>query len=992
LCCVDGYNVWRCPNCCADFVEPVPDTDSLRSLYNSEQWFEGGQKGGYRSYDQQTQHVLPLFQEVLQDYEQTLSGRYILDVGCGYGTHLGIAAERGWKCFGVEVSRHALEVARSRYGERMFLVDRIESLIPHEFDLILLLDVIEHMSNPYDTFFELFSKGAIGPKTHVVITTPNARSNPAVSDPECWVYRHPPSHLVFYSAEALRKVLTILHFKDVKLAGIYPCDDLPCREYEDEVSSANKDLGRYTGLLCRASGSNFADFMHERYVPGTWSKLAEYEHVPRYLLAQQMASDSTVLDFGCGSGYGASLLASTAQCVLAVDIDNSALAWARNFHSSKNLEFQKCSDLADSLPDHSFDLITCFELIEHLSEADQKKVLENFSRLITPQGRLLISTPNPAVTINYGANPYHLRELAEDEFRALLSASFRHVSMYRQYIQPSVTLEPEKPPKALTGFRSAQLLNVKAEPSPAVAYLAICSNVPLATNEGDFFLDRSLDYISTAIRLERSLNEVRLDKWALMERCSSQELGVVAKEQTINALRQELEAKSRELDVKSQELDVKSQELNARSAELQAIKNSKWFRFRETLREQPVSLLKIGRLSYLAFAMSVPQTIRTKLRPFVGPFLIRAKASVTARRQRNSGIKPYKIRTIYPARPGRYRVLHAIANFMTGGSSRLVVDLIERMGRDYEQEVLTSFVPNPPAYLGVSIHEVRSSTDLTSMQRVVSQFSPEIVHIHYWGECDRDWYRQVFIAAQQLGCKIIENVNTPVEPYVAESVDQYIYVSDFVRHTFGGNAAEGITIYPGSDLQMFRRSQLPNLGHKYVGMVYRLEPDKLTEKSVDVFIDVIKHRPKAKILIVGGGSLLDTYKEKVRSAGLSSNFKFTGYISYEDLPRVYQKIAVFVAPVWKESFGHVSVLAMNMGIPVVGYRVGALAEIIGNDDLLAAAGDSEKLAQIIIDLLEKPQKRLTIGLAQQARARELFSVDRMIANYQEIYQKALRSQ
>src|SRR4029077_8477411 len=98
-------------------------------------------------------------------------------------------------------------------------------------------------------------------------------------------------------------------------------------------------------------------------------------------------------------------------------------------------------------------------------------------------------------------------------------------------------------------------------------------------NEGDFFLDRSLDYISTAIRLERSLNEVRLDKWALMERCSSQELGVVAKEQTISALRLELEAKSRELDVKSQELDVKSQELdvksqelNARSTELQAIK------------------------------------------------------------------------------------------------------------------------------------------------------------------------------------------------------------------------------------------------------------------------------------------------------------------------------------------------------------------------------------------------------------------------------------
>src|SRR5437879_109768 len=439
LCHVDGYDVWRCPTCCADFVEPTPDAASLKSLYSSKQWFEGGEKGGYRSYDQQTEHVLPLFQNVLQEYEQTLFGRYILDVGCGYGTHLSIAAERGWKCFGVEVSQHALEVARSRYGERMFLVDRIEKLIPHEFDVILLLDVIEHLSNPYEIFFELFSKGAIGPKTQVVITTPNARSWPAVSDPEHWTYRHPPSHLVFYSAEALRRLLTILHFRDVNVTGVYPSDDLPAMRYDDELSSEHPDLGRYAGLLCRASGSNFVDFMRERYVPGTWSKLAEYEHVPRYLFAQKLASGSRVLDFACGSGYGASLLARAAQCVLAVDIDDSALAWARSFHSSKNLKFQKCSDLGESLPDHSFDMITCFELIEHLSETDQKKALENFSRLITPQGRLLISTPNPAVTVNYGANPYHLRELTEDEFKALLSASFRHVAICRQYIQPSVT-------------------------------------------------------------------------------------------------------------------------------------------------------------------------------------------------------------------------------------------------------------------------------------------------------------------------------------------------------------------------------------------------------------------------------------------------------------------------------------------------------------------------------------------------------------------------
>lgn len=991
LCRVDGYDVWRCATCCADFVEPAPDASSLELLYSGEEWFEGGQKGGYRSYDRQTQQVLPLFQNVLQEYEQTLASRYILDVGCGYGTHLSIAAERGWKCFGVEVSRHALEIARKRHGDRMFLVDRVENLIPHEFDVILLLDVIEHLSNPYQTFFELFSKGAIGPKTQFVITTPNARSYDAVSDPEHWTYRHPPSHLVYYSAEALRRLLTILHFQDVKVTGVYPSDNVPVRTYDDEVSPLNADLGRYAGLLCRASGSNFAEYMHERYVPGTWSKLAEYEHVPRYLFAQRLASGSKVLDFACGSGYGSSLLASAAKRVLAVDIDDSALEWARGFHCAGNLEFKKCSDLGQSLPDSSFDVITCFELIEHLSEADQKTVLTNFSRLMRPEGRLLISTPNPAVTANYGANPYHLREMTEDEFKALLSATFRHVAIFRQYIQPSVTLEAEKSANALPDFRSVHLPNTKAEPSPPVAYLAMCSNEPLATSGAHFF-DGSLHYVSTAIGLQRNLNELRLDKWSLMERSSSLEAETAAQEQTIGALRDQLTSVSAELRVKSQELGTKLNELELKSTELQAIKNSKWFRFRQTLREEPFSFVKAGRLTYLALAMSMPQKVRAGLRPTVGPYLVRAKAAVKTGRQKKDSIKPYKIRPIHSVRPNRQRVLHAIANFMTGGSSRLVVDLIEQMGHDYEQEVLTSYIPDPPAYVGAAVHEVRSSTDPASIHRVLTKFSPDMLHVHYWGECDRDWYHQVFLAAKQLGCKVVENINTPVEPYVTEGVDRYIYVSDFVRHTFGGNGGDGITIYPGSDLQLFRKSRVPELGRKYVGMVYRLEADKLNSKSIDVFLKVAKRRPKTRFLIVGGGALLNAYKERVHSAGSDSNFKFTGYVGYEDLPRMYRKIEIFVAPVWKESFGQVAVLAMNMGIPVVGYRVGALAEIIGCDDLLASPDDSDRLADIIVELLDRPEKQMSIGLRNQKRAQESFSVAEMINKYRKIYEKLLPPQ
>jgi glycosyltransferase involved in cell wall biosynthesis len=100
-------------------------------------------------------------------------------------------------------------------------------------------------------------------------------------------------------------------------------------------------------------------------------------------------------------------------------------------------------------------------------------------------------------------------------------------------------------------------------------------------------------------------------------------------------------------------------------------------------------------------------------------------------------------------------------------------------------------------------------------------------------------------------------------------------------------------------------------------------------------------------------------------------------------------MSIFVAPVWKESFGHVSPIAMHMGLPVVGYNVGALGEIIGNNDLLAPPGDSDRLATIIIDLLNDREKRLSIGEFNKKRAKDLFSVETMITKYRQLYDSLL---
>lgn len=166
----------------------------------------------------------------------------------------------------------------------------------------------------------------------------------------------------------------------------------------------------------------------ERFIPGAGSAELAYDHFARYLFAARLAAGKRVLDIGCGEGYGAFLLSRTARYVLGVDSADHAIEHARLRYDLANLKYQAAD--ATQLPAReTFDLITCFEVIEHLGEEDQHALLAQVMRLLDPDGILLISTPNKPVYREAGdgpdyRNPYHVREMAFTEFRDLLEPCF----------------------------------------------------------------------------------------------------------------------------------------------------------------------------------------------------------------------------------------------------------------------------------------------------------------------------------------------------------------------------------------------------------------------------------------------------------------------------------------------------------------------------------------------------------------------------------------
>ena len=137
-------------------------------------------------------------------------------------------------------------------------------------------------------------------------------------------------------------------------------------------------------------------------------------HLAAYRFARARAAGRTVLDAGCGEGYGAALLAEVAVRVVGAD-RTEAIALAAARHRDPRLELRAIDlERLDDL-DGRFDLVVSFQVIEHLP--DPVGFLAALARRAAPGGEILVTTPNRLMSVS--ENPYHLREWTAPELHAL---------------------------------------------------------------------------------------------------------------------------------------------------------------------------------------------------------------------------------------------------------------------------------------------------------------------------------------------------------------------------------------------------------------------------------------------------------------------------------------------------------------------------------------------------------------------------------------------
>lgn len=165
-------------------------------------------------------------------------------------------------------------------------------------------------------------------------------------------------------------------------------------------------------------------------------------HRITYEFARDYIKGKTVLDYGCGSGYGSHFLAPDCAAITAVDISADAIAYAQSKYQAENLRYQSIAPAEqEPLPftDASFDSVISFQVIEHIP--DTTTYLSEIKRVLKPGGVFVCATPDRSTRLLPGQKPWnvwHVKEYSNAGFKQLLGSQFKSVEVLGMGGKPEV--------------------------------------------------------------------------------------------------------------------------------------------------------------------------------------------------------------------------------------------------------------------------------------------------------------------------------------------------------------------------------------------------------------------------------------------------------------------------------------------------------------------------------------------------------------------------
>jgi L-malate glycosyltransferase len=215
---------------------------------------------------------------------------------------------------------------------------------------------------------------------------------------------------------------------------------------------------------------------------------------------------------------------------------------------------------------------------------------------------------------------------------------------------------------------------------------------------------------------------------------------------------------------------------------------------------------------------------------------------------------------------------------------------------------------------------------------------------------------------------------------------------------FGMKPAKLEMIYNGVPTPILDRSKIDALAQKFdldptthtiIGTAARLSEAKGLTYLLPAFARVAKDKPNLRLVIAGTGELEQQLKQQAQDLGIADTTIFAGYIN--ELPELMSLFNFFVLPSLQEACSLACAEAMAQQKATIGTTIGGIVEQIadGKTGFLIPPKDVENLADRMQYLLDRPELVEEFARNGKQRYEELFTLDRMLIQTEDLYSKLL---
>ncbi len=137
----------------------------------------------------------------------------VIDIGCGYGNFLGFCHKNGYEATGVEPGRQAVEYIKNKFNLSVYQtnIEDFVKMTKEKYHVAVLLDVLEHMREPYKILTDV-RDNILEDEGILVVRTPNEFNklqliaNQEYRLKNWWISA--PQHINYFTIAHLEKLIT----------------------------------------------------------------------------------------------------------------------------------------------------------------------------------------------------------------------------------------------------------------------------------------------------------------------------------------------------------------------------------------------------------------------------------------------------------------------------------------------------------------------------------------------------------------------------------------------------------------------------------------------------------------------------------------------------------------------------------------------------------------------------------------------------------------